>query len=137
MFLPACFCFRNHDDELELVRYFNLRTFLRYLDSSYSTYLHYLSHFCHPLALASYYDSHTSRRSTRPLGLLVLHIFFVSTHSHTTSSPFLTILLFSSPHALEDTLPFLLSYVALTFTSLSCFDTILHSYSRFAMFLLS
>jgi len=58
---------------------------------------------------------HTSRRSTRPLGLLALHTFFASIHSYTIPSPFLTTLPFSSPHALDDIfLRFLLSYLALT-----------------------
>ena len=136
-FLPACFCFPNHDHELELERSRTLfqHTYvstisLFFLFNIFAFAFAFL--FQHLLALASHHDSHISRRSTRPLGLLALHTFFASIHSYTTSPPFLTTLLFSSLHALDDILRFLLSYVALTFTLLPCFDTI-YSCSRFLL----
>jgi len=105
-------------------RYFNIHTFLRYLYSSYSPYLHlpfalpsYFTNIFWPLA--SHHDSHTSRQFIRPLGLLALHTFFASIYPHTTSSA----LSYSSPilfsTCLEDILRVLLSYIAFTFTLLS------------------
>ena len=127
-------------------RYFNLPTFLRYLHSSYSTFLHFHlhSHFTNIFwPLASHHDSHTSRRFIRAFGsayTLCVHPFIyniitLSYNPHvlfsTCSRRHLAFPAFLPRFDLSHCFPALIPYCIPALTlSLSCFRSALQDSHR-------